>query len=265
MRKPLSDTFVRDAFHAAGEKRYALARLAYPYLLGPDWRWALVGWAYIKGLDDLVDEDASTQDAIENLNAHREMLRCVYAGESTDPQCSVHERYGQYFYAWDRSCGAPLRPPMEEVLDIMGFDLQRRGVVLSRAEIDSYLVRIGSVMINFLFHFVAQGRMISDALCKAASRACLYADTLMDLSHDLEFDLINIPVEDLEKYAIDPGAGFDAFRPWFAACIPEVESYFDEAIDLMKELPLQIRLWGRFMLNHKRKAFWRFLEEAHIR
>jgi hypothetical protein len=152
----LSDDFVREAFHAAGEKRYALARLAYPHLLGPHWRWAIVGWAYIKCLDDLVDENASGQRAIETLHAHKEILERVYAGSPIDPGGSGHTSYGQRFCAWDRSCGSPLRASMKEVLEIMEFDLQRRGEVLSREEIDQYLLRIGRVMIDFLFRFAAQ-------------------------------------------------------------------------------------------------------------
>jgi len=146
----------------------------------------------------------------------------------------------------------------------MEFDLRRRGVVLSRKEIDTYLMRIGRVMIDFLFHFATPGRMIPDAFCRAASRAYLYADTLIDLSHDLEFELINIPSEDLEKYTIDLGAGFEALRPWIASRVSEVEHHFDEAIVLMRELPLLIRLWGHFMLTHKRKAFRRFLENERF-
>jgi hypothetical protein len=260
----LSDDFVREAFHAAGEKRYALARLAYPHLLGPHWRWAIVGWAYIKCLDDLVDENASGQRAIETLHAHKETLERVYAGSPIDPGGSGHASYGQRFCAWDRSCGSPLRASMKEVLELMEFDLQRRGEVLPREEIDQYLLRIGRVMIDFLFRFAAPGLMLSEAFCKAASRAYLYADTLIDLAHDIDFGLINIPAEDLELYPIRREAGFDALRPWIAARAPDVERHFDDAIDLLRELPLLIRFWGRFFLTHKRKAFRRFLKDGHI-
>jgi len=68
----------------------------------------------------------------------------------------------------------------------------------------------------------------------------------------------------LEQYPIRREAGFDALRPWIAARAPDVERHFDDAIDLLRELPLLIRFWGRFFLTHKRKAFRRFLKDGHI-
>lgn len=264
MNTALSDAFVRDAFLAAGEKRYMLARLAYPYLLGPNWRWALLGWAYIKCLDDVVDEDVNNQRAMETLKDHRRLLERTYAKGFCDPMCSTPENYGQLFYAWDQRCGSSLRAPMEAVLETMEFDLRRRGAPLSREEIDTYIVKMGCALSEILTHFAVPGRVVSVGLREAGSRAYLYADTLMDLAHDIELGLINIPAEDLEEKMIDLGAGFEAFRPWVEARVPEVEGHFDKAIRLMNELPPKTRVWCRFLLNHKRKAFRRFLNEAQI-
>ncbi len=264
MTKSLSNAFVRDAFYASGEKRYALARVVYPYLLGPDWRWAIVGWAYLKCLDDMVDEDTSTERSIEVLESQREMLKRIYDGGLPDPGRSAPECYGERFCAWDRSCGAPLRTSIDALLETIEFDLRRRGSILSREEIDAYLLKIGGTLIDFLIHFAAPGLVLSDALHKAASRAYLYADTLMDLAHDLEFGLINIPVEDVEAAVVDLGTGFEGCRLWVTARVPEVENYFDEAISLMRELPPATRVWCRFLLTNKRKAFQHFLDKAFI-
>ena len=262
MTETLSDDFVRDAFHAAGEKRYALARLAYPYLLGSDWRWAVIGWAYIKCLDDRVDENETTQSAIDTLKDQMQLLEHAYAGNSPDAGLGKLESYGQRFCAWDRDCGAPLRYPLEAVLETMEFDLRRRGSVLPREEIDAYLIKMGGALIDFLAHFAMPGRKLSAALKNAGSRAYLWADTLMDLAHDIEFGLINIPAEDLESEKIDLARGFEACKEWVASSVPKVEAHFDESISLMRELPLLTGFWCRSLLQRKRKALHRFLDEA---
>lgn len=264
MTEPLSDAFVREAFNAAGEKRYILARLAYPYFLGTNWRWALVGWAYIKCLDDLVDEDEASESAIKKLKAQMQLLEQTYAGSLPDPGLSKLESYGQKFFAWDRGCGAPLRSSVEMIIETMEFDLRRRGLALPREEIDAYIIKMGGAIADYFTHFAMPGRKPSAGLKNAGIRAYLYADTLMDLAHDLKFGLINIPAEDLESEGIYLTKGFEACREWVALQAPRVEGHFDEAINLMREMPGCTRLWCRFLLNRKRKAFRRFLDDILI-
>ena len=52
-----STALVREAFVSAGEKRFFLARILYRMVFGPDWQQAVLGFAYFKYLDNLVDDE----------------------------------------------------------------------------------------------------------------------------------------------------------------------------------------------------------------
>jgi hypothetical protein len=255
----------REAFHAAGEKRYPLARIAYPFLLGPDWPYALLGWGYIKTLDDIVDEEPSAQSSGGVLKAQRELIENSYAGVLRAKPNSRTEVYGEAFFRWDRERGAPLRASVETVLWTMEYDILRRGCVASREEIDAYIVKMGSALFDFLTHFAASGLALPEELREASSRAYLCADTLMDLEHDLSFGLVNIPMEDLEAYSIDPAApDAAALHRWMADRVPGVEDRFDSAFALLRKLPFVKSSWGQLLLAQKRKKFKRFVADAGL-
>lgn len=258
-------TLVREAFHAAGEKRYPLARIGYPLLLGRDWRYALLGWGYIKTLDDIVDEEPSAEQSVDVLKAQGQMIEGIYAGVSQRAPLSRTELYGEAFFRWDREQGAGLRASVEAVLETMEFDILRRGRVSSRDEIDAYIVKMGGALFDFLVHFAARGLALPSGLRESGSRAYLYADTLMDLEHDLAFGLVNVPSEDLDTYAIDPTApDTTTLHRWIADRAPEVERQFDIAYALLRELPRVTGVWGKMLLDAKRKKFQRFLAEAGL-
>ena len=118
---------------------------------------------------------------------------------------------------------------------------------------------------DFLVHFAARGLALPSGLRESGSRAYLYADTLMDLEHDLAFGLVNVPSEDLDTYAIDPTApDTTTLHRWIADRAPEVERQFDIAYALLRELPRVTGIWGKMLLDAKRKKFQRFLAEAGL-
>lgn len=265
MKRRSLHSLAREAFHAAGEKRYPLARLAYPLLLGPDWRYALLAWGYIKTLDDLVDEEASAQQSLDVLKLQAELIERIYAGLPPRSQLSRTEVFGEAFFRWDRSHGARLRTPLEAVLRSMEYDIRRRGCPEPFAGIDAYLVEMGGALFDLLVHFAVPRLDLPSGLRESACRAYLYADTLMDLEHDLAFGLVNVPLEDLDAWGIDPDTpDASTLRRWVADRAPAVEAQFELAFARLRRLPRVPGAWGRLLLGQKRRRFRHFLADRGL-
>ncbi len=257
----LDEPFFRRAFQACGEKHYGLARLFYPRLLGRDWHYCLLGFAYLKCLDDLVDEDADPDRALAAMKQQRQLIERIYAGWDGEPLPPAPESYAVHFFRWDRERGAPLRAGMEVVLDRMAFDLGRRGMAFPRHELDAHLVAMGSALVDYLSHFThGPGTRLPDAVRETGSLAYLHADNLIDLEHDLAQGVINIPLEDLDAYSIDPLVAGDAAVLWRIDRRPRVEAWFEESIGATRGGGLSLRVFGRLLLERKRRELGRALD-----
>src|ERR1700752_117510 len=99
---------VRAAFAAAGEKHFFLARLLYSTIFGAEWGQPILGFAYLKCLDDLVDDDLDSGRARALLATQRQFIERIYEGGPVADDLRPPERYGHPFFDHDRQCGAPL-------------------------------------------------------------------------------------------------------------------------------------------------------------
>ncbi len=262
----LPGPFVKEAFRAAGERHYLLSRIFYSAMFGAAWRYAVVGFAYIKCLDNAVDENADATQGLAALEAQHSLLRRVYAAVPIHGVLPIPDRFGYEFCRYDRAVGARWRPVIEAIIETMEFDVQRRHQVLPRPVLDAYFLKMGKAMIEYTAYFVSSKVQLSPSFVHSASRAYLYSDTLMDLEHDLRLGIINIPAEDIESFGVDLRTGGDALRAWMAKQSVDVEQYYSEAFRETARLDnFRIRVLSRLYLSRKRNRFHRFLQETGIR
>ena len=251
---------VREAFVTAGEKRFGLARLLYATLFGADWGHAILGFSYMKCVDDLVDEDSDATRALGTLRAQRRFIEDIYAGQAVPRELPVPERFGYPFFCFDRARGAPLRSTFETILDTMEIDTRRRGVFLSALDLDAHMTAVGREVFRFVLRFAAPDAAIPQAFIEHASRAYLFADALIDLRHDLRFGVVNIPIEDVERNAIQLHPADTALRRWMEARSRQVLNDFRSALMEARRLEHRsLRLLARLYLCTKRRNLLRFL------
>lgn len=259
----VSTALVREAFRTAGERNYLLSKLFYSAIFGRRWEAALVGWAYIKCLDNAVDEEPVAEVALAVVARQRELLARVYDGRDVDPQLIVPESYGRAFFAYDAAHGARCRPLIETIIDTMEFDVRRRHSLVSAERLDTYMVELGAAIIRYTTSFLAADYPLSDAFVDSTSRAYLYADSLIDVEHDLRFGVINIPAEDVAAWQLDVTAANPRVREWVAQRAPAVFDYFAEARAAAARLPgLRVKLLSRLFLSNKRAQLTRHLARA---
>lgn len=257
---------VREAFVAAGEKHFALARLLYRQLFGSNWGHAVLAFAYMKQLDDLVDEDPDAERALATIARHRQFMDDVYRHREGATNLPAPQRFGYPFFCFDRARGAPLRPLFECILASMAHDTHRRGVFLSAAALDAHVVDLGGHVIRFVLHFAAPKVALPHAFVEIASRAYLNADNLIDLEHDLSCGVINIPIEDFESGRMRLCASDAAVRRWAKSRALFVLDDFRTAIKQALRLERwALRLLAAIYLSNKRRHLRRFLRREELR
>lgn len=251
---------VREAFDLSGEKHFGVARRLYPLVFGSRWTDAILAFAYLKCLDDLVDEDPDGERALATLARQRRVIASAYAGEAAGDGAALSERFGLPVFARDRRRGARLRPRFEAIVASMEFDTRRRGVQLDAAALDRYVVDLGGAVLHLFAELAAPGAILPPAVVREGSRAYLYADALIDLSHDLACGVVNVPREDAD-WRSWVGAGDETPRhAWVAARAPQVLAHFARLrAHLGAVRPWTLRAFLALYLAAKRRKLRRFL------
>lgn len=260
------EPLLREAFAASGEKRFELSSRLYPRLFGPDWDYVLLGFAYVKVIDNVVDVEPDAEKALAYLSRQRRLLEACYGGAAPAAgELPAPDRFGHQFFLQDARAGGPLRSCFEEVFAVMEFDVRRRGRVLSHEELDAHLVATGEPGIRFLTTFMAPEVELPPAYLALASRAYLWADSLLDLEEDLADGLINVPAEAIERFQLTPAADDRGLPLWVAEQAGRAMGYFDQALAQTDELehPALI-LFCKLYLGRKRKKLVRLLESRGI-
>lgn len=261
----LDPSLFSEAMAASGEPLPLGKRIAYRLLFGKDWRFSLLGYAYLRCIDNTVDDVEDRATSLELMAAQREFIAAAYEGTLETKEVGAPGSYGLPFFFWDRDRGAPLRPQFEAFLDTMEFDIRRRGQVPSAEDLDHYFLTMGRAFIRCLAYFATGKPELPEACLDPGSRAYLCADALMDLEEDLAVCIINIPQEIIEEYAIDleePASGLDRWRPVRTA---EVLEYFRQARETVPLInKLSMRILYRYFLGRKKRRFLRFLRRQGL-
>jgi phytoene/squalene synthetase len=256
---------VREAYRAAGEKRWPLGRAVWALLLGRHYRTALLGFAYLKCLDALVDGDSDGPRALARLARQRALLAQTASGLAPrEDALGPPESWGVRLWRLDRARGGELAPLFEQILATMELDVERRGRALPRERLAAYEHALGAATLGYLASFAAPGRALPEGFVRAASRAYIGADCLLDLREDLAQGLVNAPAEDLARYGFEPAElpdGSEGARRWVAARAAEVAQAFEAAArELLSVEPRRLRIACRLLLAPKQRKFRRFAE-----
>jgi phytoene/squalene synthetase len=259
----LDPLLFHDAMQASGEPLPLPKRLSYRVLFGADWRYSLLGYAYLRCVDDIVDSAEDPKVSLELMAEQREFIDKAYGGTLVEEEVIAPARYGLAFFAWDRENGAPLRPHFEAFLDTMEFDIRRRHKVPSAAELDNYVLTTGHAFLRCMVYFATGKQELPDSCLDLGSCAYLCADALMDLEEDLEVGLINFSDEIVAKYHIDLESPYEGLERWKPVRVAEILEFFDQARATIPSIgSLPMRILYRHFLARKKRRFLRFLSQT---
>lgn len=122
-----------------------------------------------------------------------------------------------------------LRAYMDHMMAVMRFDTQRRGQLVSCAELEQYSSHLAAAVTEALHYFIGHDRYApqGDDRYRAATGAHI-AHMLRDTHEDIEAGYYNVPRELLQQHGITPSdTGSAPYREWVRSRVEQARADFD--------------------------------------
>lgn len=160
-------------------------------------------YAYFRWVDDLLD-DASSADVVRRafLESQRRLIAAAYRGDAR--AATPEERILLDLVAGDRRRETGLGLYLRHMMDVMAFDVERRGRLVSAADLAGYSRSLAIAVTEALYYFI--GHDLRSPKGPARYQAVIgahIAHMLRDLPEDFSLGYFNIPPEVLGNRPLD--------------------------------------------------------------
>lgn len=157
-------------------------------------------YAYFRWVDDQLDEEFGIrQEKLAFFNRQRDLMEACYRHESPPAKCPEEQMLVDLI-ANDHEVASGLQFYLRNMMAVMSFDVQRRGQMVTQAELNQYSRLLSSAVTELLFYFLAHNDPTPvNADRYQAVRGAHITHMLRDLLDDLEHGYINLPAELLEN------------------------------------------------------------------
>ena len=205
-------------------------------------------YAYFRWIDDRIDEgDDPTGERAALLRRQQALLEAAYRGRAPADLCP-EERMLVELIAGDTEPGSGLQTYLRNMMQVMAFDLERRGRLITAAELDNYIDLLATGVIEALLHFIGHDCPAPHSASRAlAVRGACIVHMLRDMADDCAAGYFNIPAEFLA--ANDIAAGdlvHAAMRDWVAGRVALARDCFREGRAFIAQVDnARCRLAGR--------------------
>lgn len=193
-------------------------------------------YAYFRWLDDEVDERlGSAGERVALVARERRLLAdavepVAASSSAATPQerllvALVRDRDGAV-----RADAAGARQSVASMLDVMAFDAERRGRLVTQAELDAYTRSLAVAVTEALHHCIGHGcgAPHDDSRYVAVTGAHV-AHMLRDLRQDVAAGYVNVPAEVLAAGASPDDPDDPALRAWVEQRVGQARSCFATA------------------------------------
>lgn len=204
-------------------------------------------YAYFRWIDDRVDEgNDSAADRAAFLRRQQMLLDGARRGRLPLDLCP-EERLLADLIAGDAEPNSGLRTYLDNMMALMTFDLERRGRLISAAELERYIDLLATAVSEALFHFIGHDTPPPLEGRATAVRGAHVIHMLRDLIEDCAGGYYNIPAEYLAAH----GIGVDdhdhpALRAWAIERVALARDCFREGRAFIARVPsARCRLAGR--------------------
>lgn len=204
-------------------------------------------YAYFRWVDDRIDEgDAGAAERTAFLRRQWMLLETGYRGRMPDDLCPEEQLLVDLING-DAEPDSGLHAYLDNMMAVMTFDLERRGRLISAAELERYTDLLATAVSEALFHFIGHDTPPPLEGRATAVRGAHIIHMLRDLIEDCAGGYYNIPAEYLAAH----GIGVDdrdhpAFRAWAAERVALARDCFREGRAFIARVPsARCRLAGR--------------------
>ncbi len=203
-------------------------------------------YAYFRWVDDRIDEgDAGAVERGAFLRRQQMLLEAGYRGRVPTDLCP-EERLLVELINGDAEPDSGLRAYLDNMMVVMAFDLERRGRLISAAELERYTDLLATAVSEALFHFIGHDTSPPLEGRATAVRGAHVIHMLRDLIEDCAGGYYNVPAEYLVAHGIGAGdRDHPAIRAWVAERVALARECFHEGRAFIARVPsIRCRLAG---------------------
>jgi phytoene/squalene synthetase len=164
---------------------------------------AYCAYAYFRWVDDTIDAPGiSRPERLAFVNRQSSLLESIYQG-GVEGELSPEEQMLLHLIQNDTESDSGLQAYLRNMMAVMVFDADRRGRIISQAELESYTHSLASAVTEAMHYFIGH-RCFSphDETRYLAVTAAHITHMLRDTFDDFQDRYYNIPAEILETRTI---------------------------------------------------------------
>jgi hypothetical protein len=186
-------------------------------------------YAYFRWVDDTLDADSGSESERRAFVARQKSLleKCYEGQQSRD--VNLQEKMLVELVQRDAEKNSGLQLYLRNMMQVMDFDVRRRGKLISQAELNEYTRWLATAVTEALHYFIGHdGFAPQDETRYLAVSAAHITHMLRDTFDDVQAGYYNIPREVLEANHIGPQAvQSDAYRAWVKSRVLLAREYFE--------------------------------------
>lgn len=196
---------------------------------------AFRAYAYFRWLDDSLDGESSTSfNRRAFIERQKSLLEAGYRLKFPH-KVSVEEAMLVELIRQDRERNSGLQVYIRNMMQVMDFDVRRRGRLISQAELNEYTHWLAIAVTEAMHYFIGHdGYAPRDESRYLAVTAAHITHMLRDTFDDMQAGYYNIPREILELNHIQPDdVHRKAYRAWVQSRIQLARGYFGAGRDYL--------------------------------
>jgi hypothetical protein len=185
-------------------------------------------YGYFRWVDDILDaESTPSVERSAFLERQQFLLEKCYRGEST-PDANIQENMLVELVQRDHEKNDGLELYLRNMMQVMDFDVRRRGRLISQVELNEYTRWLATAVMEAIHYFIGHDDFAPhDEVRNLAVAGAHIAHMLRDTFDDAQLGYYNIPREVLETNHMGvQNVQHDAYRTWVKSRVQLAREYF---------------------------------------
>lgn len=204
-------------------------------------------YGYFRWVDDVLDTEAGRRsEKVAFVSRQKSLLEACYRGETLD-DLSAEEWMLVDLVRSDTEKNSGLQSYLRNMMAVMAFDADRRGQVISQAELSGYSRALAVAVTEAMYYFIGHDIPTPNHEARyMAVTAAHITHMLRDALEDNEAGYFNIPREYLESHQLSPqDVESQAYRAWVCQRVKLAHEYFKAGSEATAKVKsLRCRLAG---------------------
>lgn len=199
---------------------------------------AFRAYAYCRWMDDRLDRDmASRSERLAFVARQTTLLERCCAADWPD-QVGLEEGWLVDLLRRNPTDNVGLRAYLWNMLAVMAFDAQRRGRLITQAELAEYTRSLATAVTEALHFFIGHnGRAPQTEIRYRAAAAAHITHMLRDTYEDVAAGYFNIPCEYLQGHALSPhDVEREPYRAWVASRVQLARADFQAGLAYLAQV-----------------------------